>query len=53
MNVWVITLGPFFTCYNMFIPPFMPFFFFSGLLLGLEKEFEETVKRIKNIVDGV
>jgi len=27
--------------------------FFSGLLLGLEKEFEETVKRIKNIVDGV
>ncbi|XP_015749518.1 PREDICTED: ragulator complex protein LAMTOR3-A-like [Acropora digitifera] len=25
----------------------------TGLLLGLEKEFEETVKRIKNIVDGV
>lgn len=25
----------------------------TGLLLGLEKEFEETVKKIKNIVDGV
>lgn len=27
--------------------------FFAGLLLGFEKEFEETVKAIKVVVDGV
>jgi len=28
-------------------------FVIAGLLLGLEKEFEETVKAVKVVVDGV